>query len=434
VSGGEGPTIAPGPIEPASTRAGPADLAARALVLSALGRMTDGAIIVREGSKRHLCGHPAPGEPIPEVTVRSPRVWRAVAGEGGAGVGRAYFSGFFDTDSLDELTRVLRIVTRNLDSIDRARRLATRLPGAKRRRRRGRGEAATGGGEGRGEHDDVRAHYDLSNELFAAFLDETMTYSCACFDSPGASLAEAQRAKLERICRLLELSPADHVLEIGTGWGSFALHAAGRHGCRVTTTTVSRAQQELASRRVKEAGLEDLVTVLDTDYRELTGSYDKVVSIEMIEALDWREQPAFFASCAGLLAEGGAMALQAIVIDDALREAANQSEDFIRRYIFPGSSLPSVSSIVAESAAAGLRLTSLQDIGAHYGETLRRWRAAFAAAEDEVEALGFDRAFRRLFSFYLCYCEAGFEERRISDVQCLLTRRGWRPRALALSR
>ncbi len=431
-------SIAPEPAPPTRSRRSARNMAARALVLGLLGRMSDGAVIVKEGSGRHLCGRPAPGEPIPEIEVLSPQAWTAVATEGGAGLGRAYFSGWWDTASLDDLARLLRVVVRNLDSVDRARALRSRLPVQARR------PGASGGSGGllrrtaapepagrEVDRDNIIAHYDLGNDLFATFLDETLTYSCAVFDSPGTSLRDAQLAKLERICRLLDLSPADHVLEIGTGWGSFALHAAGRHGCRVTTTTLSPAQHELATRRVKEAGLDDLVTVLDLDYRDLSGGYDKLVSIEMIEAVDWRQQEGFFRACSNLLAPAGAMALQAIVIDDALHESAKQTEDFVKRYVFPGSSLPSVGSIVAESAQAGLRLVALEDIGQHYAETLRRWREAFEEHEGDIAALGLDETFRRLFAFYLCYCEAGFEERRISDVQCLLTKPGWRARRLA---
>jgi cyclopropane-fatty-acyl-phospholipid synthase len=422
------PTIVPEPAGP--SRGGRArHLAARAAVLGLLGRMSDGAVIVKEGGARHLCGRPAPGEPIPEIEVLSAQVWSAVVSEGGAGLGRAYFSGWWDCASLEDLTRFLRIIVRNLDAVDRARAVRARLNGGRRpgrdRARLRRGEQQGDGGR-EAARDHIVAHYDLGNDFFALVLDDTLTYSCALFDSPRATLHEAQVAKLERICRLLDLSPADHVLEIGTGWGSFALHAAGRHGCRVTTTTISPAQHELASRRVKEAGLDDLVTVLETDYRDLTGRYDKLVSIEMIEAVDWREQEGFFRACSDLLAPAGAMALQAIVIDDALYDTAKLTEDFIKRYVFPGSSIPSVGSIVEHTARAGLRLASLQDIGGHYGETLRRWRDALSAHDAGIAALGLDESFRRLFAFYLSYCEAGFEERRISDVQCLFTKPAWR--------
>ncbi len=426
-------TIVPEPTPPPRRR-NARDMAARALVLNLLGRMRDGAVIVCEGSRRHLCGRPAAGEPVPELTVSSPKAWTALAGEGSAGLGRAYFSGWWDTSSLDELTRVLRIVVRNLDSVDRARALSLRLGRPARLARRASEGADDGAARRDADRDNVRAHYDLGNELFALFLDETMTYSSAVFESAATSLRDAQLAKLERVCRLLELTPADHVLEIGTGWGSFAVHAARRHGCRVTTTTLSEAQHELATRRVKEASLEDLVTVLDVDYRDLSGRYDKLASIEMIEALDWRQQAGFFRACSDLIVPGGAMALQAIVIDDALHEAAKHSDDFIKRYVFPGSSLPSVGSIVNEAAGAGMRLVSLEDIGQHYAETLRRWRRAFELHDGEIASLGLDESFRRLFAFYLCYCEAGFEERRISDVQCLLTKPGWRPAGLAARR
>ena len=198
----------------------------------------------------------------------------------------------------------------------------------------------------------IGAHYDLGNEFFSLFLDETMTYSCALFDSPGTSLADAQLAKLDRLCRKLQLEPSDHVLEIGSGWGSFAIHAARAYGCRVTTTTLSARQFEFATEAVARAGLADRVTVLLRDYRDLEGTYDKLVSIEMIEAVDWRQYPTFFSACARLLAPGGLMALQAITIADRYFERARQSRDFIKRYIFPGGCLPSVAAILETTATA----------------------------------------------------------------------------------
>ncbi|MCU1491501.1 MAG: class SAM-dependent methyltransferase [Acidimicrobiaceae bacterium] len=411
-------------------RRSPRDVAARAFVLSLLGRVRDGAVIVHEQGKRQLCGRPVAGERVPEVEVLSPQAWRAVATEGSAGLGRAYIKGWWTTERLDDLTTFLRVIIRNLDGIKRTNALARRFGGPLRRMLTRPAERA---GEPEVDRKNVHAHLDLGNELFALFLDESMTYSSAIFAGPGMSLEDAQRAKLDRLCRKLALGPADHVLEIGSGWGSFAIHAARTYGCRVTTTTTSARQFEEATARVKEAALEDLVTVLEQDYRELEGTYDKLVSIEMIEELDWHQYDIFFRRCAELLVPDGIMALQAIVMADQDYGRAKHNEDFIKQYVFPGSCLPSIGAIV-ESATkvSDLRLVSLDDIGHHSAETLKRWRTAFAAAEDRVEALGLDEEFRRLFTFYFSYCEAAFAERRISDVQCVLAKARWRPAGLSL--
>ena len=273
----------------------------------------------------------------------------------------------------------------------------------------------------------IAAHYDLGNELFSQFLDPTMMYSCAVFESPEATLEEASLAKLERVCAKLELGPEDHVLEIGTGWGGFALYAAEHYGCRVTTTTISAEQHAYASERVREAGLEDRVTVLLEDYRELQGPYDKLVSIEMIEAVGWQYFPTFFRRCSELVADDGAMLLQAIVIDDRAYEVEKAGKSFMNTHVFPGGCLPSLEVISRTVArATDLRQVHLEDITAHYTTTLPRWRGNFLAAADRLSELGYDERFRRLWELYLSYCEGGFRERRIQDVQLLLAKPGYR--------
>jgi cyclopropane-fatty-acyl-phospholipid synthase len=279
-------------------------------------------------------------------------------------------------------------------------------------------------------HDDrnnISAHYDLSNEFFALMLDDTMMYSSAMFADPAMSLADAQRAKLDRLCTKLGLGPDDHVVEIGTGWGGFACHAAANYGCRVTTTTISDAQFDFASKRVVGEGLVDRVTVLNRDYRELTGTYDKLVSIEMVEAVDWRQHDAFFGSCAGLLHDRGLMALQAITVEDRSFERAKNGTDFIREYIFPGSCIPSMEAITRSlRRATPMMVVDVEDIGRHYAETLHRWHTNVIQHAEEVAALGLDARFQRLWSFYLCFCEGAFLERHISDVQMILAMPGWR--------
>jgi cyclopropane-fatty-acyl-phospholipid synthase len=259
-------------------------------------------------------------------------------------------------------------------------------------------------------------------------LDETMMYSSAVFAAPDMTLAEASTHKLDLLCRRLELGPEDHVVEIGTGWGGFAVHAAASYGCRVTTTTISRAQFTHATARVAEAGLAHLVEVRHDDYRDLTGTYDKLVSIEMIEAVDWRELDTFFSACERLLTPEGLMGLQAIVIPGQRYERVKNTEDFIKAFIFPGGCLPSIESITRSTGrVTDFTLTEVADYGVHYAETLRRWRANIHGRGDELSRLGLDGTFRRMWDFYLAYCEAGFDERDISVVQCVLARPGWRP-------
>jgi cyclopropane-fatty-acyl-phospholipid synthase len=255
-----------------------------------------------------------------------------------------------------------------------------------------------------------------------------MMYSSAYFERADMSLEAASIAKLDRICRKLALSPADHVLEIGTGWGGFALHAARHYGCRVTTTTISREQHDLARERIAAAGLADRITLRLDDYRDLTGRYDKLVSIEMIEAVGHHYYDAFFRRCSELLEPHGVMLLQAITIADQQYEAARDSVDFIKRHIFPGCCIPSVGAISASVARASqLRIVDLEDIGPHYATTLARWRENMFAQLDRVRALGYSDTFIRMWEFYLCYCEGGFAEHALGDVQVVLEKphAGW---------
>jgi len=384
---------------------------------AAAGELGDGRLAVTDASGTHELGR---GDRRATVTVHDPAVYRRVLRHGTVGLAESYSEGAWDADDLTTAVRLLwRAVAPWAGKLDRA---ASRMQPLV--------DAAVGR-RGPGRDDDranVRAHYDLSNRFFELMLDETMTYSCAVFDSPGLGLADAQRAKLDRICRKLALSPDDHVLEVGTGWGSFALHAAATYGCRVTTTTISVAQRELAAKRVAGAGLSDRVRVMDLDYRDLTGTFDKLVSIEMVEAVDWRLHDAFFGACAERLRPHGLMALQAITIDDRSFDRAKHGRDFIRAAIFPGGCLPSVESIARSARrATPLRIVDLEDIGRHYPETLRRWRENLDRYRPAVDALGFDQRFQRRWDLYLCYCEAAFLERHISDVQVVMAMPGWHP-------
>ncbi|MGH3578643.1 MAG: class I SAM-dependent methyltransferase, partial [Mycobacterium sp.] len=271
----------------------------------------------------------------------------------------------------------------------------------------------------------IAEHYDLSNNFFTLMLDETMTYSCAVFEPPEATLAEAQETKIDRLCTKLELVPTDHLVEIGSGWGGLAVHAAIRYGCRVTTTTISDEQRHYVEKLVADAGLADRITVLGLDWRDLTGTFDKLVSVEMVEAVDWRSHDHFLAKCADLVQDDGMAVIQSIVIDDRSFARAKRHRDFVRRMIFPGGCLPSVASLSASLArATDLRIVGLEDIGRHYPETLRRWADNLAARTDALADLGVGQEFRRLWDLYLAYCEASFLEGHISDVQLVLAKSG----------
>ncbi len=281
----------------------------------------------------------------------------------------------------------------------------------------------------------VAAHYDLGNALFELLLDPSMMYSCAVFERPDMTLEQASLCKLERICGKLQINERDHVLEIGTGWGGFAIHAARKYGCRITTATISGAQYELAVSRVMQAGLADKIEVLLCDYRDLESRYDKLVSIEMIEAVGHQFYDTYFAKCASLLKPEGMMLLQAITIADQRYEAAKKSVDFIQRHIFPGSSIPSLTAMLASiTRASDLRLFDLEDIGPDYARTLAEWRRNFFRNLSRIKALGYPEAFIRMWEFYLCYCEGGFDERALGDVQMLLVKPGNRRGLLGRSR
>ena len=353
------------------------------------------------------------------VTVHSPLFWTDVALGGTLGAAESYILGRW---SADDLTALCRIFARNLSLTDRMERGPARLASQAAkvlhslRRNTRRGALAN-----------IEAHYDLGNDFFRLVLDRTMSYSCAVFASPGESLESASRRKIDLACRKLHLVPSDHLLEIGAGWGALAIHAAQRYGCRVTTTTVSKEQCHLARTRVREAGLADRVQVILRDYRELSGRYDKIVSIEMIEAVGHEYLEEYFARCSRLLADDGLMLLQAILMAEHRYESYRRSADFIQRYVFPGSCLLSMAAIGrAVAAATDMRMIDLQDLTPHYPETLRRWRANFRAARSSIRALGYSEEFARLWEFYLAYCEAGFEERLIGDVQLLLAKPGRR--------
>ena len=396
-------------------RPGTLGLLARQLVLKRLASIGEGRLRVRDGRESHVFGN---GQGIEAtITVHDPAFYADIAFGGSVGAGESFMLGHWRAD---DLTALMRLMLRNHEALDGMEQGLARMSAPIRQfahwlHRNTRA----------GSRRNISAHYDLGNDFFRLMLDETMMYSCAFFERPDMTLAEASIAKLDRICRTLALGPADHVLEIGTGWGGFAIHAAGRYGCRVTTTTISPSQFALARERIRAAGLADRVTVLLEDYRDLGGSYDKLVSIEMIEAIGPQQYAEFFRRSAERLTPGGRMLLQTITIADRHFARTRDEVDFIKRYIFPGACIPAISALaVAMADSSDLRIVALEDIGPHYATTLSRWRTNFHANLDAVRAQGYPESFIRMWEFYLCYCEAGFAERQLGDVQMLLSREG----------
>jgi cyclopropane-fatty-acyl-phospholipid synthase len=399
------------------------DKNARFLLTQLLSRTQDGQLILEEDGVARTYGSPTGAHPLrAHITVNDPAFHRSLL-KGSLGLGESYMDGQWDVD--DPVT-LIRIAARNVHRFDALRRtfrpVLAPLQSAVSFARRNTIERS---------REQIAAHYDLGNDLYELFLDETMMYSSAVFETPDTPLHEAQIAKLDRICQKLDLKPGDRLLEIGTGWGALAVHAAGRHGAQVTTTTISTEQHALAVERVKAAGLEDRVTVLLQDYRTLTGTYDKLVSIEMIEAVGWRDFPTFFRVCGERLTVDGVMLLQAITIDDRAYDVEKAVKSFINQLIFPGGCLPSLEIISRNTARqSDMRVVQLEDMTEHYVTTLRHWREAFQAATEELEERGYDERFRRLWVLYLAYCEAGFAERRIQVGQLLLAKPGYRAEPL----
>lgn len=395
--------------------------AARDTLFTQLKKMREGCIEIVDGDERHRFGASGatPAECIPAMIVHSPRLFPRTVLGGLIGAAESYMDGEW---TCTDLTALIRVFIQNLDTRTRLNSGLARLTRPLLRLGHWlRGNSLSG------SRKNTAAHYDLSNDFFALFLDETMMYSSAFFERNDMSLVEASTAKNDRLCQMLQLSPHDHLLEIGTGWGGFAIHAAAQYGCRVTTTTISKKQFALATERVAQAGLSAKITVLQKDYRLLDGQYDKMVSIEMIEAVGRDYLDGFFKRCGELLKPHGAMALQAITIQDRFFEQHARSVDFIKKHIFPGSCLPSIARMLdATRKYTDMNLVRLDEITPHYARTLKAWRERFVEKRDWVRAMGFGEKFIRMWEFYLCYCEAGFAERHIGTVQMLLTKPGWR--------
>ena len=374
-------------------------------ILNLLKRINDGQVVLSDGKDVRKFG----GDGISvSLKVNDKRAYSKILLGGPIGAAEAYMLGYWSTD---DLTGLIRIFLRNRKALED---FKTILSSIKRpvyqffhRMRR---DTLLQSKE------NISAHYDLGNEFFKLFLDPSLTYSSGYFRDFGDTMEDASREKVDLICRKLELKPGDEVLEIGTGWGSFAIHAASNYGCNITTTTISDEQYSHVIEVVRERSLEHKITVLKKDYRSLTGQFGKIVSIEMIEAVGLEYLPAFFKVCDRLLKPGGSMLIQSITIPEDRFESAKNSVDFIQRYIFPGGALPSVELLVCESQQANLRPFGIEDITAHYAETLLRWRNKFKENMAEIKKLGCGDTFLRMWDYYLCYCEGGFAEKAIGCV------------------
>lgn len=393
---------------------------ARWIVLSRLEKLQVGQIVVSERGEHMSFGRLTEELPLTaQLHVRSPKFYSDIAFGGSIGAGEAYMHGHW---ACNELSDLLRILIRNRDILEEMDTGFALLSSPLRKLFH-----AWNRNTRKGSRRNIAAHYDLGNDFYKLWLDPKMMYSSAYFDSPDTSLEDAAMEKLDRICRKLELSADDSLLEIGTGWGGFAIHAARHYGCHVTTTTISREQYEYAKRAVSNAGLEDKITLLFQDYRDLEGRFDKLVSIEMIEAVGHEFHDAYFKKCCELLKPDGQMLLQAITIADQRYDRYKTGVDFIKRYIFPGGCLTSVTDMCRTmTSQTDMRVIHLEDIGPHYATTLRYWRDRFFARIGEVRELGYSDTFIRMWEFYLCYCESAFIERAIGDVQMLIMRPGAR--------
>ena len=377
-----------------------------------------GHISINDGDETFSFGDSSSDEKV-SVDIHSQEFY-VMTGSGGAlGIAEAYVAGYW---SSDDVVKLFQIILRNRDillSLEKG--FAKLVKPINKMIHRGRQNTL------KGSKENILAHYDLSNDFYKLWLDPSMTYSCAFFNNDSVTLEEASIEKLDRICRKLDLSEDDSVLEIGTGWGSFSIHAAKNYGCKVTTTTISDAQFDYTRSRIKDEGLESKITLINKDYRDLDGKYDKIVSIEMIEAVGYEYIPDYFSKLSSLLKNNGLVALQGITYNDQNFEVYKNSVDFIKKYIFPGSCLISVAQIIdVIKKDTDLAMVDMEDITKHYAVTLNRWRKNFMDVIPKVKEMGYSQAFINMWEFYFLYCEAGFSERNIGDVQMIFAKSGSR--------
>ncbi len=422
------PSIVPATQAGQRVHAGPIQALGRRAMLGLLSRLPDGQITLVEDGERHAFGRRSPRCDLSAtIEVRHPQFWADAAFGGTVGAGESWIRGDWRCDDLTALVRIMVVNRELMNAMDSGlafvsaplRRLLHWL----------------NRNSPEGSRRNIAAHYDLGNDLFRLFLDETMAYSCGIFETPQSSLHEASLAKFDAVCRKLDLRPGERLVEIGTGWGGLAVHAARHYGVHVTTTTISREQHDYAAALIAREGLADRVTLLLDDYRDLRGRFDKLVSIEMIEAVGHRYLDTYLSRISSLLEPHGSALIQAITLQDQFYEQSLRSVDFIQRFIFPGSFIPSVRVIVDSAArSTDMKLFHLEDIGPHYATTLRHWRERFFARLPEVRALGYPDEFVRMWEFYLCYCEGGFLERQLGDVHLLFTKPGCRRDSIATVR
>jgi cyclopropane-fatty-acyl-phospholipid synthase len=422
------PSIVPAVQAGPRTHAGPIQALGRRAMLGLLSRLPDGEITVIEDGERHSFGRRSVRCGLSAtIEVEHPQFWADAAFGGTVGAGESWIRGDWRCDDLTALVRIMVVNRELMNAMDSGlsfvsaplRRLLHWL----------------NRNSPEGSRRNIAAHYDLGNDLFRLFLDETMAYSCGIFETPQSSLHEASVAKFDAVCRKLDLRPGERLVEIGTGWGGLAVHAARHYGVHVTTTTISREQHDYAADLIAREGLADRVTLLMDDYRDLRGRFDKLVSIEMIEAVGHRYLDTYLGRISSLLEPHGAALIQAITLQDQFYEQSLKSVDFIQRFIFPGSFIPSVNVIVDSARrSTDMKLFHLEDIGPHYATTLRHWRERFFARLPEVRALGYPDEFVRMWEFYLCYCEGGFLERQLGDVHLLLTKPACRRAPIATVR
>jgi len=391
-----------------STRA--IDRWCRSLLIAKLEKLEVGEIQLIDSNGSHSFGCPDKSNPLTvTLNVTDQRFYSDIAFGGTVAAGEAYIQGYWSCSNLTDLIRIMignrHILNQMEGNLSLLKNAFLRVAHWLNRNSQA------------GSRRNIEAHYDLGNEMFELFLDPTMMYSCAYYPDEQTSLEQASLAKLKRICDKLQLNESDHVIEIGTGWGGFALYAAENYSCKVTTTTISQQQHDWAKQRIIEAGLEDKITLLMEDYRDLQGTYDKLVSIEMIEAVGHQYLDTYFAKCSSLLKPEGIMLIQSITIADQQYDRAIKSVDFIQRFIFPGGFIPSVSAITSSvKSSTDMRLFQLEDIGPHYATTLCDWRQRFFDNIEPIKALGYSQQFIAMWDFYLCYCEAGFLERVLGNA------------------
>jgi len=393
---------------------------ARALVFNQLKKIKIGHIVIIEGGNKFSFGKN--NKLNVTVTVHDPRFYGALAFGGSIGVSEAFMQKFWSASDLTKLIRIMAINQNTMDQLEGLFNIFLK-PILKCLHYLNQNSV-------KGSEINISKHYDLGNDFFSLFLDSTMMYSSAVFKNPDDSLYKGSIHKLETICQGLELTSQDHIIEIGSGWGGFAIYAAQHYGCKVTTTTISKEQYKYVRQKIKDLKLSHKINVLFSDYRHLKGQYDKLVSIEMLEAVGYQYYDTYFKVCSNLLKPQGLAVIQTITITDQRYEKAKRSVDFIQRYIFPGSCIPSITALQnSMTQSSDLKIYSIHDIGAHYARTLALWREGFFKRLKDIKALGFDDAFIRMWHFYFSYCEGGFQEKVISDIHLKLVKPGYRSNA-----